>query len=193
MRNLYLVRHGTPDFPDGIKLCIGSTEIDIGPEGRAEAERLKKFFRDRKVDAIYCSPLIRCRHTAEIIADGRTEVVEEAGLAEIHMGHWEGIPLKSIKKKLGDEPVYGEKRTDALSRFEGALRKIMADTSGDVICVAHAGVNCAFIAKAEGKDIRTSRGIKQPCGCYNRFEYDGENFKAAETGCLPEITEEKRG
>ena len=184
MRTLYLVRHGMPDFPDGIKLCIGRPEIDLGSEGVKEAERLQGFFKGLNIVAIYASPLKRCIHTAEIISDGKTEVVVDDDLAEIYMGHWEGVPLKSIKKELGDEPIYGEKRIHALSRFENALKKIMENTSGDVICVAHAGVNCAFIAKTTGKDIKTSRAIKQPYGCYNRFEFDGEKFIAVEVGCL---------
>lgn len=185
MRNLYLIRHGTPDFTDGIKQCIGKTEIDIGHEGIQEAVRLRNFFRERSIEKIYTSPLIRCIHTAEIISDGQMDVTVARGLEEIYMGHWEGIPLKSIKKQLGDEPLYGEKRVDALARFETAIKEIMKTTSGDVICVAHAGVNCAFIAKSLGRDIKTSRAIRQPCGCYNRFEFDGEKFIAAETGCLP--------
>lgn len=185
MRNLYLVRHATPDFENGVKLCIGKTEIDIGQKGREEAARLQEFFKDYNIEAIYCSSLTRCITTAQIISDGKIEVIIEKNLEEIYMGHWEEIPLKCIKKELGDEPIYGEKRVDALLRFEGALNKIMKSTSGDVICVAHAGVNCAFIAKTLGKDIKTSRAIKQPCGCYNRFEFDGEKFIAVETGCLP--------
>ncbi len=185
MRSLYLIRHGTPDFPDGIKQCIGKTEIDIGQQGIEEALRLRNFFKERNIEEIYASPLIRCIHTAETIFDGQRKVKIAKGLEEIYMGHWEGIPLKCIKKQLGDEPIYGEKRVDALARFEATLKEIMKSTSGDVICVAHAGVNCVFIAKTLGKDIKTSRAIKQPCGCYNRFQYDGENFIAAEIGCLP--------
>lgn len=185
MRNLYLVRHGTPDFPGGIKQCIGRTEIDIGREGIEEARKLADFFSKRRIEAIYSSPSIRCIHTAEILSEGRKKILINENLAEIYMGHWEGIPLKNIKKELGDEPIYGEKRVDALERFEGALKEIMENTSGDVICVAHAGVNCAFIAKTKGEDIRTSRAIKQPCAGYNRFEYDGEHFTVKETGCLP--------
>ena len=185
MRNLYLIRHGTPDFPMGIKQCIGRTEIDIGKEGIEEAKKLANFFREKRIEAIYSSPLTRCIHTAEILSEGKKEILIHDDLAEIYMGHWEGVPLKNIKKNLGDEPIYGEKRVDALVRFEGALKDIMEKTSGDVICVAHAGVNCAFIAKTRGEDIKISRAIKQPCASYNRFEYDGKKFIAKEIGCIP--------
>ncbi len=185
MRNLYLIRHATPDFKDGIKLCIGRTDIDVGEQGIEEAKRLRDFFKNKNIEHIYASPLIRCRHTAEIIADGKLNVNTHQGLAEIYMGHWEGVALKNIKKELGDEPFDGEKRIDALARMEKALQEIMLNTTGDVVCVAHAGVNCAFIAKVLGKEIKTSRALKQPCGCYNHFKFDGSEFKQVATGCLP--------
>ena len=185
MRNLYLIRHGTPDFPDNIKLCIGRTDIDIGVQGVQEAERLGDFFRDFNIDGIYSSPLKRCVHTAEIISGGRIEVRKDENLVEIYMGHWEGIPLKDIRKNLGDEPVYGERRSHALARVKAALKRIMENSEGDVICVAHAGVNCAFLASTMGREIKTSRNIRQPCGCYNRFEFDGKFFRAVEIGCIP--------
>lgn len=185
MRNLYLVRHGTPDFKDGIKLCIGRTEIDIGDAGIAEAKSLREIFKEKDINAIYASPLGRCIHTAEIIAGGEQEVKIHEGLAEIYMGSWEGVPLKDIKKNLGDEPADGERRVDALERFERAISEILSETAGDIVCVTHAGVNCAFIAKVTGEEIRTSRVLKQPCGCYNHFKFDGKQFEAVATGCTP--------
>lgn len=195
-RNLYLVRHATPDFPDGVKLCIGSTDIDIAEKGIEESERLREFFKEKEISHIFSSPLARCVHTAEIIADGIIEVEIDKGLTEIFMGSWEGIPLKKIKKELGDEPADGEPRLKALDRFEKSLNQIMKKTVGDVLCVAHAGVNCAFIAKITGHDIRTSRKIQQGYGCYNRFDFIREGsiedrFRCIEIGIIPEAFDEK--
>lgn len=180
-----MIRHGTPDFKDGIKLCIGRTEIDIGKEGREEALSLSKFFRDKEISNIYSSPLKRCIHTAEIIAGEGRHVVPEDGLMEIYMGAWEGVPLKEIQKELGDEPKDGERRVDALRRMKEAVHRIMDATIGDVIIVSHAGVNCAFIADVTGREIRTSRALKQPYGCYNHFRFDGNEFSLVDMGCLP--------
>lgn len=186
MRNLYLIRHGTPDFSEGIKLCIGRTNTDLGDAGREECAGLRGFFQNKNIKNIYASPLIRAVHTAEIIADGKVDVKIHDDLMEIDMGSWEGLPLKGIKKELGDEPLDGERRVDALARFERAIREIMTSTTGDVICVAHAGVNCAFVAKAMGAEIRTSRAIRQPCGGFNHFQVDDDmNFKVVEFGVLP--------
>lgn len=197
MKNLYLVRHATPDFKDGIKLCIGRTDIDIGEQGILEAINLREFFKDKlrngEIDKIFSSPLARCLHTAELIAGGNSggnsvgnkEVVTDDGLMEIYMGCWEGVPLKDIKKELGDEPYDGEKRVDALKRFEKSLREIMNKTDGDAICIAHAGVNCVFLASVMGENLRTSRSLKQPYGGYSHLKYDGEKFSVVDIGLLP--------
>lgn len=193
MKNLYLVRHGTPDFKDGIKLCIGRTDIDIGEQGILEAINLREFFKDKlrngEIEKIFSSPLVRCLHTAELIAGENSvrnkEVFTDDGLMEIYMGCWEGVPLKDIKKELGDEPYDGEKRVDALKRFEKSLREIMEKTDGDAICVAHAGVNCVFLASVIGENLRTSRSLKQPYGGYSHLKYDGEKFSVVDIGLLP--------
>ena len=197
MKNLYLVRHGTPDFKDGIKLCIGRTDIDIGEQGILEAINLREFFKDKlrngEIEKIFSSPLVRCLHTAELIAGGNSrensvgdkEIITDDGLMEIYMGCWEGVPLKDIKKELGDEPYDGEKRVDALKRFEKSLREIMNKTDGDAICVAHAGVNCVFLASVMGENLRTSRSLKQPYGGYSHLKYDGEKFSVVDIGLLP--------
>lgn len=197
MKNLYLVRHATPDFKDGIKLCIGRTDIDIGEQGILEAINLREFFKDKlingEIEKIFSSPLTRCLHTAELIAGGNSgensagnkEIITDDGLMEIYMGCWEGVPLKDIKKELGDEPYDGEKRVDALKRFEKSLREIMNKTDGDAICVAHAGVNCVFLASIMGENLRTSRSLKQPYGGYSHLKYDGEKFSVVDIGLLP--------
>ncbi|MEG0431153.1 MAG: histidine phosphatase family protein [Anaerovoracaceae bacterium] len=186
MRNLYLVRHGMPDFKDGIKLCIGRTEIDLGETGKEECKKLREFFAKKNISKVYTSPLIRCVNTAKIIADDRLDVEIEPGLMEIFMGEWEGVPLKDIKKDLESEPVTGEKRINGLMRMERALKAILERSSGDIICVAHAGINCAFISKIIGEPLEQSRGIRQPYACYNHFEIDDNmNFRAIEIGMLP--------
>lgn len=184
-RKLYLVRHAKPNFNDDIKLCIGRTDIDIGLTGIEESKKLKDFFSKIKINSIFSSPLSRCVSTANIISNGLFEVQLDPGLVEIDMGEWEGIPLKDIVKELGDEPLTGEKRVDALERMEKTIINIMEKTVGDIICVAHAGVICAFVAKTIGADIRTSRGIKLPYASYSCFEYANKTFKCTEIGIVP--------
>ena len=185
MRKLYLVRHAYPDFKDDIKLCIGRTDIDIGERGIDETKKLRDFFSKKDISCIYSSPLTRCISTSKIISDGNIEIKIDPGLMEIDMGEWEGIPLKDIVKELGDEPLGGERRLDALDRMENTLLNIMNNSEGDVICLAHAGVNCAFVARVTGSDIRTSRAIKQPYASYNCFEFDDGEFKCLEIGVVP--------
>ena len=42
MKHVYLIRHGRPDFPDGKRMCIGTTDIPIGETGRIQAAEMAK-------------------------------------------------------------------------------------------------------------------------------------------------------
>lgn len=44
-RKIYLIRHGELEFADGIRRCIGRTEIPLNESGRKQAERLYIYFQ----------------------------------------------------------------------------------------------------------------------------------------------------
>ena len=46
-RKIYLIRHGELEFADGIRRCIGRTEIPLNESGRKQAERLYIFRNTR--------------------------------------------------------------------------------------------------------------------------------------------------
>lgn len=47
-RKIYLIRHGELEFADGIRRCIGRTEIPLNESGRKQAERLYIYFRNTR-------------------------------------------------------------------------------------------------------------------------------------------------
>lgn len=186
MRILYLARHGRVDFPGGVTRCIGRTEVPLSEEGRNQARELCRYFSEYPVDHIYSSPMGRCVETADLIADGRMPVKIEKGLSEIYMGEWENRPLKELHKGLESEPEYGEGRAAALRRFEQEVGRILNETKGNVLCVAHAGINCCFLSKVLGTPLETSRALPQPYGGISRILV-GEcgDMKAEEIGMAP--------
>ena len=186
VRILYLARHGRVEFPDGISRCIGRTELPLSEEGRKQARELYRYFSEHPVEHIYSSPRGRCVETADIIAGGRTLVKIEEDLSEIYMGEWENRLLKELHKDLESEPEYGEGREAGLRRFERAVRKILDETEGSVLCVAHAGVNCCFLSKVLDTPLRISRALPQPYGGISRILI-GElgEMKAEEIGVTP--------
>ena len=67
MRKLYLIRHGRPDIPQGKRLCLGRTDIPLGPLGRMQACLLGQELAGR-VSRVFSSPLSRAVQTAEGIS-----------------------------------------------------------------------------------------------------------------------------
>lgn len=193
MRNLYLVRHGSVEFPGGMRRCIGRTDLHLSDQGRAQAQNLGKYFAKKEREFyVYTSPLSRAVETAEYISAGQFPVFEEPGLIELDMGEWENVPMKDINKTLESVPVHGETRNHGLCRFESAIQRILAETERDVICVAHAGVNCCFLASVLNKQLDTSRALPQPYGGFSRIivcenkPVSENKLCVEELGCMPQ-------
>ena len=190
-RRIYLVRHGTVEFPEGIRRCIGCTELPLSEKGRTQAERLAQYFTRHSVTKIFTSPLGRCRETAQILSGGRYDVEIEDGLREMDMGEWENLPLQELKEKRGEkletEPEHGESRENALKRFRQTMDVILRRSEGDIVCVAHAGVNCCYLAELLGEPLETSRALPQPYGCLNLIETEQNGRKQVlKYGIMPE-------
>ncbi|MCD8020561.1 MAG: histidine phosphatase family protein, partial [Clostridiales bacterium] len=189
MRNIYLVRHGKIAFPDDIKRCIGRTEIPLDEEGIRQAENLGKYFETLPVTHVYSSPAGRCVETASILNGERHPLRIVDDLSELYMGEWENQPFKEIKKTLESEPVYGEKRRDGLQRFQKVMARILTESSGDIVCVAHAGINCCYLSSLLGTNLDTSRALPQPYGGFSRIAvYEDGRMVVDELGRMPAIT-----
>ena len=190
-RRIYLVRHGALEFQEGVRRCIGRTELPLSERGRTQAERLAQYFTRHSVTKIFTSPLGRCRETAQILSGGRYDIEIEDGLCEADMGEWENMPLQELQEKRGKrlelEPLHGENRENALKRFRQTMDDILEKSEGDIVCVAHAGVNCCYLADLLGEPLETSRALPQPYGCLNLIEAEENGRKQVlKYGIMPE-------
>ena len=147
MGNIYLIRHGQPDFPGGKKMCIGKTDLPLSKLGKLQAGLLLPYFEGRKI-TVFSSPLTRARQTAAIL--GRPVTVLP-GLAELDMGQWDGLSFDEIRVRFPE--LYTARATDrtlpfpdaeekgaGLSRFRDAIRQAQASCNGDIALVTHSGV-----------------------------------------------------
>lgn len=194
MRNLYLVRHGKVEFPDGIRRCIGWTDIPLSDEGKRQAKELHEYFKDRlkKGGKVFASPLKRTWETALVLSGGLVTVCPEEGLKELNMGEWENVPMSQLKKTLESEPETGESRTNGADRIYKAMVKILEETTGDVICVAHGGINSCLLARLTKTPLETSRALPQPYGGFSRIEVkDDGTMEVKELGIMPKPAPEK--
>ncbi|MBR1540194.1 MAG: histidine phosphatase family protein [Clostridia bacterium] len=87
--NLYIMRHGLTQMNKDRKLN-GQTDEDIIEEGIADAEKAREVVKDLPLDMIYCSPLIRTRHTCEIVNANHIPVIYDDRLKERTLGKIDG-------------------------------------------------------------------------------------------------------
>ncbi len=95
---LYLIRHAiTPET--GNRLSGRTPGISLSPAGHKMAEDLGTHLASIKLDAIYTSPIERCRETAAAVASGRKmQPSIDKAFIEADFGSWTGRTLKSLYK-----------------------------------------------------------------------------------------------
>jgi len=187
-RIIYLVRHCRPDLTDA-SICIGITDIPLSGEGLREAEKLKVYFSDKNIKAIYASPLKRAKETAEIIADNKIKVEIRNNLTEVNMGKWDGMTFEEIKQKYHEEYFErgkdfenyivegGESMCMCRKRALAELWSIVVNSTGNIIITAHAGVNRLILSELSGIDIEEGFSLQKEYGTITRLKYDGKNLK----------------
>lgn len=188
MRYLYLVRHGKVDFSDGIRRCIGRTDLPLSDIGRRQAADLHIYFQDMlKNDVpVFASPLKRAWETAQILSGSLSGVCREDGLEELDMGEWENVPMSQLKKNLESEPETGESRERGADRMHRTILHILAETKRDVICVAHAGLNSCLLARLTNTPLEVARALPQPYGGFSRIQVrDDLTMEVKKLGIMP--------
>lgn len=183
MRTLYLLRHGRP-AGDGTSRCLGGrSDPPLSAEGAAACADLANALARLDIRAVGCSPLLRCRQTAELLFPGIQPALLP-GLAELDCGDWDGLPFSEIRTRWpehyarrGQDPALpppgGETLDRAAARAGEALRTFLAATEGDVALVAHSGVNRALLCALTGTPYARYPEFPQPYLCINLLRWDG--------------------
>jgi broad specificity phosphatase PhoE len=97
---ILLARHGETADNVPPETVMGSRDVPLSERGRSQAEELAHAVAGEGVAAIWTSPLVRARETAEIVAAtlGLAVRVDER-LAESFRGSWEGRRLVDIERE----------------------------------------------------------------------------------------------
>lgn len=176
-RRIFMVRHGEIDAGQA-KRYIGRTDLPLTARGEEEAASMGRYLSEMTSGTIWSSPLKRCRETARLIAEGSGGKLGPvricADLSEIMLGDWEGQTFEQVKRSWPDlyrdrgrnlwetEVPGGESFCCAGNRFKSAVERIIRETEGDVIIVAHRGIIRAFLCAAGSTDAKRFMDIPQP-------------------------------
>jgi broad specificity phosphatase PhoE len=204
--NLYLIRHGQTEFSRENRFC-GSSDPPLTPAGQAMADAFATAYASTAWDAIYTSPLLRSRQTADALAQrtGVTPVVED-GLKEIAYGDWEGLAVDEVRARWADAYAYwaedvasrgapgGETAFHVAARAMRVVEAIRTrHASGNVLIVSHKAtlriITCALL----GMDVRLFRErIAQPVAAVTMFVLADGTARLAILGDRTHLSDELR-
>ncbi|GJM42955.1 MAG: phosphoglycerate mutase [Ardenticatenaceae bacterium] len=100
MTTILLVRHGENDWVKKHRLAGWIEGIHLNGNGRQQAVAAAERLTLLPIKAIYSSPVLRCRETADFIAESQglpVNLLETVG--EVRYGEWEGKKISKLAKK----------------------------------------------------------------------------------------------
>jgi broad specificity phosphatase PhoE len=167
---LHLVRHGEVHNP--LKVLYGRLpRFGLSANGRRQARETALYLADTPLRALFTSPLLRARQTADAIyalhPSLRPRV--DARLIEVHTVY-EGMPSAQIDRKRGDiytgVPAPFEQPADIFRRMAGFLSAVRRRFAGEqVAAVSHGDVIIFTVLWALGWELRPeNKGRLQEAG-----------------------------
>jgi probable phosphoglycerate mutase len=204
--NLYMIRHGQTAASRENRFS-GSSDPPLTEVGEAMAAAFAKAYASLKWEAVYTSPMLRTRQTADALCRqlGIQAVVED-GLKEIDYGEWEGLEQSDVKARWPE--AFSHWADDVASRgtpggetaFHVAARSMRVveairarHQQGNVLIVSHKAtlriITCALL----GLDVRLFRErIAQPVGAVSLFVVTASTALLTVFGDRSHLSEELR-
>jgi broad specificity phosphatase PhoE len=154
MRKLYFVRHGESDA--NVQRVISNREsaFHLTPRGQTQASMLAENLRDIPVTAIYSSPVLRARETADVLSKSFhlhyqvTEALREydCGILEEKFDE-ESWKLHSeiaedwiLNHNYLREPEGGESFLDIQNRFLPFIESLKDGNNEHILLIGHGGL-----------------------------------------------------
>ena len=179
---IFLLRHSRVQT-DSPKRYIGTTDLPLSAAGREQARQLADWFSNIDIQAIHSSHLERAMETARTIAAcQQLPVVSEPSLGEVCLGEWEGLTFNAVKEMhpvayrqrgadlAGHRPPGGESFHDLQRRVIPVFQHLVSTGRGNVLVVAHAGVNRVILSHVLGMPLSNLFRIGQSYGGVNIIE-----------------------
>lgn len=128
---------------DGVLSADPTRSAVLTGRGRAQARALGAQLANVPINLAVCSRLSRSRETITIAMAGRSvPVLTEPDFDEVHVGDLNSKPIQAYWDWLathtsGDRLPHGESLNDALRRYAGALRRLLARAGPVTLIVTH--------------------------------------------------------
>jgi broad specificity phosphatase PhoE len=170
-----LARHGETAFNHDRRFQ-GHLPVPLNERGREQARELAELCVPEGFVAMYCSPLLRTRQTAEIVAEriGLEPVIDER-FAETDCGDWTNKLWTEIEAEDPEGFAAWLRAGDAF-RFPGgeSFREQLARVADGLADVTQRGELPALVV-CHGGVIRCARARTDPRGLAAWHDYDVPN------------------
>lgn len=165
-------RHGETSWNAEGRLQ-GSTDIQLSPKGRLQANQMAKALRETQVVAVWTSPLSRARETGKAIASAtHAEFNVDERLRERSLGVLEGLTPQEAaaahpkvwrawkRQQPFPKGAHAECEREVLSRAEAVLMDLFAMYPGrTVVVVTHGAFMRCFLKKVAGNGSITRLAV----------------------------------
>jgi len=199
------MRH--PPIDAGNERCIGQTDVELSPEGRAALLPLAEEACRLRPGKILCSDLNRCQPLAEAIAARLGLLAEpDMGWREVSFGTWENRSWSDIQARepqvLNEwivnfdtvAPPAGESFMQLQARVLMTVKSKIVGTKCDTgvpqagrnkgetpgphyLVVTHAGVIRAVVSAFCGLPLRRAFELEVPYGSHTSFCWGGDHWR----------------
>ena len=181
-----MIRHGEPE---GGPKFRGSQDDPLSDKGWQQMQAA--ITAEDHWDAIVSSPMTRCLHFAEKLAEQRQIPLHiEEDLREIGFGEWEGLTGEQVQQRYGDQlnrfwqdainhiPPGGEPVHDFYQRVMQGFNRWQEELAGQkILIVCHGGVIRMVLADILGIPLEKSfTGFAVPYACRSRLQIDQSEF-----------------
>jgi phosphoserine phosphatase len=189
MLELIIVRHGETAWNKD-NIFRGRVPVALSENGLKQAEQLAEYLSQKKIKAVYCSPLQRALQTAQAVARRQqlaAQPVED--LTDLDFGEWEGVSVQDVQIRYPE--IYnlwlkrpdlsqipgGESLQEARKRVMDAVDKIIADNKeGAVAIVTHRVIAKVLVCALLGLDDSHFWNIEHDTCGVTTFIYTGKIY-----------------
>ena len=141
---IYIIRHGQVYNPD--KIIYGRLpNFGLSEIGKKQIEETAKFLKDKQIDMIFSSPLLRAKQTAEIIKNEleltTIHITEEINEVKTSYQGWKTEKLDKLQSQVYLNPLdpHDETMEQIAQRMEHFVDTISQSFAGKRIAVCSHG------------------------------------------------------
>ncbi len=169
----FVMRHGQAYSNANNNLDQGSKENHLTELGTQQVKKSADSLKDKKIDYIISSPVLRAKETAELVADSigfsKEDIIFDERIAEIKFGELDGKPVEEMREFFGSSyEVMFEKAAkggETLVQLKRRIGEFLYETEAkyqgkNILFVAHEYPAWMLDAIAQGVDQKGTIAMK---------------------------------